>query len=175
MAAPKLFAQGWRGMGWCNYFFSISGRVSRARFWLFFAVSAALLLASAGALTGFDMTLYPHLVVPKNPDVRLVGLGFLLLPFYGAMAFGILTIPIKRLHDRGRSGWWLAFYGLVPVSLFLLAQDNMSRNGGDFTSTLVFELLGLAIWIMAIVELGVLRGTQGDNCYGDDPLSGLDD
>jgi len=32
-----------------------------------------------------------------------------------------------------------------------------------------FWLLGLLLWIWALVELGFMKGTQGPNRYGPDP------
>ncbi len=61
---------------------------------------------------------------------------------------GILTLiagimlHIKRCHDRGKSGWWCLLL-LVPF-------------------------VGL-MW--AIIDLGILPGTVGDNEYGPDPLA----
>jgi uncharacterized membrane protein YhaH (DUF805 family) len=66
----------------------------------------------------------------------------------GAIAGLICIYPAimlyaKRWHDRGKSGWW-TLIGLVPLI------------GG--------------IWLL--VELGFLRGTEGPNQYGNDPLAG---
>ena len=52
-----------------------------------------------------------------------------------------LCLHIKRCHDRDKSGWWCLI--------------------------LVIPLFGF-IW--AIVDLGLLEGTRGDNRYGPDPL-----
>ena len=52
-----------------------------------------------------------------------------------------IAISVKRWHDRNGSGWWV-FINLIPI-------------------------VG-PIW--ALVEQGFLRGTQGPNDYGDDPL-----
>jgi uncharacterized membrane protein YhaH (DUF805 family) len=51
-----------------------------------------------------------------------------------------LAIQIKRWHDRDKSGWWV-FVGMIPYI------------GG--------------IW--QLIECGCLRGTEGENRYGDDP------
>lgn len=62
--------------------------------------------------------------------------------------FGLLSIwfslaaGAKRCHDRGRSGWFQAIV-LIPI-------------------------IG-AIWLL--VELGFLRGTEGENRFGPDPLA----
>lgn len=58
----------------------------------------------------------------------------------------ILFVPslagaVKRAHDRGKSGWFLLLW-LIPI-------------------------IG---WIWMFVELGFLRGTDGPNRFGRDPL-----
>jgi uncharacterized membrane protein YhaH (DUF805 family) len=54
--------------------------------------------------------------------------------------FSGLVVSIKRCHDRNRSGWYLLFF-TVPIIGVLLALD-----------------------------LAFLKGTDGDNKYGPDPL-----
>ena len=53
-----------------------------------------------------------------------------------------LAVSVKRCHDRGRAGWFL-FISLIPI-------------------------IG-SIWLW--IELGFLRGTDGPNKYGSDPLT----
>ena len=53
-----------------------------------------------------------------------------------------LAVYTKRWHDRNKSGWW-SLIVLVPI-------------------------VG-SIWML--IELGILRGTDGDNRYGPDPLA----
>jgi len=53
-----------------------------------------------------------------------------------------LAAGAKRCHDRGRSGWFQAIV-LIPI-------------------------IG-AIWLL--VELGFLKGTEGENRFGPDPLA----
>ena len=52
-----------------------------------------------------------------------------------------LAISVKRWHDRNKSGRWV-FISFVPI-------------------------VG-SIW--TLIELGFLKGTEGPNDYGDDPL-----
>lgn len=52
-----------------------------------------------------------------------------------------VMVYIKRCHDRGKSGWWCLLL-LIP-------------------------LVGL-IWI--IIDLGILKGDEGDNEFGPDPV-----
>jgi uncharacterized membrane protein YhaH (DUF805 family) len=64
----------------------------------------------------------------------------------------------KRLHDRGRSGWWAA---LVLVSI--VAVWPRPDSFFDFFFTLVL------IW--AGVDLGAMTGEAGTNRYGPNPLN----
>jgi len=59
-----------------------------------------------------------------------------------AMIWCMLAISVKRWHDRDKSGWWVLIT-LIPV-------------------------IG-ALW--ALVENGFLKGTDGPNSYGPDPLT----
>ena len=58
-----------------------------------------------------------------------------------AMIYPSIVVTAKRWHDRGKSGWWTLIL-LVPV-------------------------IG-ALWML--IECGFLKGTDGDNQYGPDPL-----
>ncbi len=53
-----------------------------------------------------------------------------------------LAVSVKRWHDRDKSGWWV-LVALVPV-------------------------IG---WLWALVENGFLRGSDGANRFGADPLA----
>jgi uncharacterized membrane protein YhaH (DUF805 family) len=52
-----------------------------------------------------------------------------------------LAVSVKRWHDRDKSGWWVLL-NLLPV-------------------------IG---WIWVLIDNGFLRGTEGPNRFGDDPL-----
>lgn len=72
----------------------------------------------------------------------ILGLGLFTLLFVLAAIYPSIIVSIKRWHDRGKSGWWILI-GLIPII------------GG--------------IW--AFVECGCLKGTDGPNAYGADPLA----
>ncbi len=64
-------------------------------------------------------------------------------------SFLIIIPTIKRFHDRNKSGWWAL--GLMAVSFI----PYISFVAG--------------LWL--IIEPMFLRGTEGPNDYGPDPLS----
>jgi uncharacterized membrane protein YhaH (DUF805 family) len=73
--------------------------------------------------------------------------------------FGVCVLS-KRLHDRGRSGWWAA---LIEISI--VACWPHPEGFFDFAFVLVL------VW--AAVELAILPGEQGANRYGVNPLGPL--
>lgn len=84
------------------------GRASRAEFWWWALAVLVLMLV----LSVVDQVLIAPLlgVTDGQPLATLVSLG-LLLPN--------LAVGARRLHDTGRSGWWLLI-GLVPLVGFLV-------------------------------------------------------
>lgn len=80
----------------------------------------------------------------------------------------------KGLHDRERSGWWLvAQPGLLIVAL-AIAFAGFALPEAEQTPLLVAAVISgvvaivFSIWLF--VWLGFLKGTQGPNAYGPDPL-----
>lgn len=106
-----------------------SGRAPRAEYWWFYLL----------VIIGY--------VVATIID-SLVGLGRMVGP-YGAitMLFGLamlvpsIAVGVRRLHDLGKSGWWLLI-ALIPF-------------------------IGAIVLIVFFVQ----AGTPGDNEYGADPYA----
>ena len=135
-----------------NLFFSFQGRINRAKYWLvtliwlavwivvWLAVIAAVFTSGSWGLAG------------------VIGL-LVLIP---SIVSGV-SVGIRRLHDRDKSGWWLLVFYLAPG--LLNGIGHQAGLGG-----VIFSLASFAISIWAFVELGCLRGTEGPNTYGPDPL-----
>jgi uncharacterized membrane protein YhaH (DUF805 family) len=135
-------------MEWQDLFLSFEGRIARAKFWIGAGVSA--LSVSTGF---FLLGLVPYF-----------GTLIALVAFLAAASICI-SIGVKRLHDRSRSGAWLILFYLAPPSL-----GWMSGTSASFIPGSLFAVLALAITVWTVVELGLLRGTEGRNSYGPDPL-----
>jgi uncharacterized membrane protein YhaH (DUF805 family) len=75
---------------------------------------------------------------------------------YPALLFPTACILSKRLHDRGRAGWWafLVVWALIEVW-------PRPRTA--------FSWLFLPILAMAFVELGLMPGRAGANRFGPNP------
>lgn len=137
-------------MDWKHLLFSFEGRVNRAKYWLVALVTIGLSIAIAFLL----------IAVALNSIAGFSVLALLILiPTYVGVVVGV-----KRLHDRNKSGWWLLLYYLVPGILTGLAGDSYEGTN------LALNVVGHAISLWALIDLGFLRGTAGPNDYGPDPL-----
>ena len=76
---------------------------------------------------------------------------------YPALIYCGACVLSKRLHDRGKSGWWAALILFALVAVW-------PRPVGFFDF-----LFGIAL-VWAVVELGALGGEMGANRYGPNPL-----
>ena len=152
IAAPFSFDQ------FFSQLFTYSGRTNRAKYWLALLLLVCINLLAAGLSYASPALFYgPLLIVP-------IGLWLL------AAVIGILAC-IRRLHDRGKSGHWLWFFIFVPTLLNVIG--NVLVASGEPTMAIGTIVLGVAafgISIWALVEMGFLRGAQGPNSYGPDPL-----
>ena len=128
-----------RRLDWTELFFSSAGRQSRAPF----VVCGAVLLLAAW--------LY-EAVAP--PPARWIT-GWLVYPF---LVFCAVSITAKRLHDRGRNGWWAA-----PLLIALMVLWNPSAPS-------VARVLSSLVLIWGAIELCLMPSEPGANRYGPAPL-----
>ncbi|MGM0545800.1 MAG: DUF805 domain-containing protein [Bacteroidota bacterium] len=82
------------------------GRARRKEYWMFFLVNLLIYFAIAfvgGLFLGF------------NPEAGM-GSASMMLPMLYSLAVLLpsIAVGIRRLHDTGRSGWWLLI-SFVPV------------------------------------------------------------
>jgi uncharacterized membrane protein YhaH (DUF805 family) len=69
----------------------------------------------------------------------------------------------SRLHDRGKSGWWLILYYLAPDRL--LGETSFWQG-----AALIIPIAAGAVLIWGLIDLGILPGDPADNRYGLNPL-----
>ncbi len=154
-------------MGFRYLYTSFEGRINRKPFWI-----ASLLLFVVAIVISFAV------VVPISAANATIGaLAALILSL--AFLFPGIALGVKRLHDRGRSGLLMAAFiapGLISQlgNLFGMTGSYQTIAGHSIhlPNTLGWVLnlttLGVAIW--ALVTLGFLKGTDGTNSYGPNPL-----
>jgi uncharacterized membrane protein YhaH (DUF805 family) len=137
-----------------SLFFSLKGRINRARLWI---GTIALVIGWIAAMALFNW---------------MFMLADWLVPVYGfgiaagvVLLWGHLGVCIKRLHDRGKSGWWLILFWALPT-----AVSQVGEASTDYGLRIAAAVVIGVIWLWAVVDLGCLRGTEGPNAYGPDPL-----
>ncbi|MEA3023762.1 MAG: hypothetical protein QOK01_2614 [Alphaproteobacteria bacterium] len=141
-----------------NLLFTFKGRINRAKYWLALVIWCVVWAAVLGAGFGGEMGAgFGGEMIAGNAGAILIVIILLLLVTSGVSG---VAVGIKRLHDRDKSGWWLLIFYLLPAVF-----DGIGRGGVPALSLVAF-----AISIWSFVELGCLRGTDGPNTYGPDPL-----
>ena len=120
---------------------SLKGRMNRATYWLLFAGVVVIY----GLLVTF---------MKKPPQIA---------------ELLIILLGVPRLHDIGRSGWWMTLlFGLEigAIAIGLLAvgtADGILIAGG----LVVFVIL------IAMMILGCIPGQRETNSYGAPPTQGV--
>ena len=127
------------------YFFNYRGRICRAEYWIANAFIWCITLFIS-ILTIFISRLFVDTAILLRSQVDVIaffwqlGAGMIfLIGFIVVTSFASYMLAIKRAHDRDNPGWFVLF-SFVPIA---------------------------NLWVL--IELGFLRGTDGDNPYGNDP------
>jgi len=123
---------------WKTLFISAKGRLARSPF---LAAFAALLIVWG---------VYESI----NPDDLRWVTGWAVYPSLIFLAACLLS---KRLHDRGKSGWYA---GLIIVAIIAMFPQPQG----------VLDFLFAVVLVWATVELAVLGGEEGANRFGPNPL-----
>ena len=160
-------------MSWRHYLFGLSGRITRLQYWRFALLSIGFVLAGALVAMPYVLIEHPNASDPSKPVSAIAiatfaGEGVVVLAFL----FANLAILAKRLHDRNKSVWWLLLFLAAPPVLGQIAEELPSRFAAPPWVAPVVLLLAVAANLWGFVEIGLLRGTQGENRYGPDPLAG---
>lgn len=145
-------------------YFGFSGRASRSEYW-FFILFTVLLGIGTSFLDGivFGLPVSDDVVGPINTLTTL------------AVFIPTLAVGWRRLHDIGRSGWWIGgFFLAVPglaVMMFLvilsIGDAGFSPAALGYTMPLfVLMLLGFVVYFIVMLVFMCTRGHPGPNHYG---------
>lgn len=97
------------------------GRAQRAEYWFFalFNIIISIALAIVDGITG-----------TFNPEAGVGVLGGL----YGlAILIPSIAVSVRRLHDTGRTGWWLLIalvplVGAIVILIFMVLDSQPGEN-----------------------------------------------
>ena len=123
-------------------FLSFDGRIPRKTFWLgHLVLFVAYTVLSILIFSLIGSFSSENLQNPSGHEVNTILLVVLWGPLILALVYGSFALTAKRWHDHGKSGWFV-LWGFVPVA---------------------------NVW--ALVMNGFLRGTEGPNRFGPDPIA----
>lgn len=141
-----------------NKFATFSGRASRSEYWWFYLFTYLVSLTGS-ILTG---------ILPLFGIFFGIGILALIIP--------TLSVTVRRLHDTGKSGWWIVATSVVPALLLVpvvlsavAAGDSSLALAGIFLAVPLLGLLVIAGYITLFVFM-LLPGDEGTNKYGESPL-----
>lgn len=125
------------------------GRARRREFWYFTLFVFALLVAAR---------ILDVLVFGYGGGSRLIStlvLALLFLPH--------LSVAVRRLHDVGRNGWWMAGYVLLAV------VGRLYGTSYGFSTFEVIFVMTSGIYLVFLLFSFLSSGDRGENDYGPDP------
>lgn len=125
------------------------GRASRTEFWTFLILGTILTFAAHQ----FEALDGERVAVAMNMGVIELSITLLLL-------LPTVTVGVRRLHDTGRSGWWM-----MLIYLPWLATFASGDNQGLVLVAAGALLVGGFVWIVMML----LPGDAGENAFGHPP------
>ena len=153
-------------------YFDFKGRARRSEFW-WFALFVIIVTSALTFLSG---------IVPAVAYVSVVFTWGTLIPLFAALT--------RRLHDTGRSGWWVAIMALLCIgymgSMLFLVGPNIQMftnvGGGDImamadavqsspvaATVMLCSSLGFMLFFIIDHILAIFDSKWGENKYGPSP------
>ena len=138
-----------------RHFLDFKGRARRREFWFFLLFEVILLcvafildfaffldfseLLEYDGLTAADLEawLNSHSILGSNWFDFLIFTGIVELVCF----IPGLSVAVRRLHDIGKSGWWMALLYVLTILMVVL-------NGGFLGALLVLLNFGVSIWFL---------------------------
>ncbi len=150
---------------------TLRGRATRGEFWVFHAMLVVVLFL---VVLGYFFTLSAMGADVDSPMRKPITITYIVLSA-GLMIFlfiASVSVTVRRLHDRNRSGKWYLFYAVLSVvqavySQFVPTNDTAIMIGAGLAGlVLLSTLIGFILMC--------LKGTDGVNNYGADPQRPID-
>lgn len=79
-----------------------------------------------------------------------------------------LAVSARRLHDRGKSAWWLLVFHAAPWT-GVLGAAVAYQSEGRLDVFGAASTVALLVFVWSLIELGMLQGVVGANRFGADP------
>lgn len=104
-------------------YFRMAGRAGKAEFWWFVLLWFIVDVVLSAARSAFDDTTFPGAIIMLV--LGIIGL-LLIIP--------MITVGVRRLHDVGRSGWWmwLHFIPLIGTIVLIIFWVGESQGPNQY-------------------------------------------
>ncbi len=143
-------------------FTSFEGRISRTWFWV------GLIAVAAVSPFSIWTALAENPFQTALPTIRSKGVIGLI--WVVALLYPLAALMVKRLHDRGKTGW-LALLFYLPAAIATLKLFHIfvaELNQIDYWLGWVTWWVGAAgLWFL--IDLGLFGSKNGANKYGPEP------
>ena len=124
------------------HYADFKGRAPRSQYWwwaLFILITSSILNVIDSA-AGWDIINVPDFNGQEVPT-QIYGGGVLSSIWFLALLIPNIAVGVRRLHDTGKSGWWILLHLVCCIGTIILL-----------------------IWY-------ILPGNKGENRFGPDPLA----
>jgi len=102
-----------------------------------------------------------------------IGFGPLLIVVFVVWSYLEIANIVRRLHDRNRTGLLLVWAVLPVLAFIYLTREESDQVFNFFENNIelvIFcSIILLFYWMWLVVEVNILRGTDGPNEYGERP------
>ena len=162
-----------------SMFTGFAGRINRAKWWLgtviMIVVSVILYFILAAVFGVSSAMMDPAQMVSALRTIAIIQIILLAI-----LAYPVTALMMKRLNDRDRPSYFAYIFWAPTVLSVLGGLFGMTMTTADLGGVAiptqsglgwVLALASLAVGIWALIELGILKGTDGPNQHGPDPLA----
>ena len=114
---------------------TFSGRATRSEFWWFFLFTILVNLAATSQASSFVPILLDGQNMTENESSYFLNNFFFL--YLSTITSLILLLPslavaVRRLHDVGKSGWWIVIaftvIGIIPLLIWYVTDTKDEEN-----------------------------------------------
>ncbi len=151
-------------MSYLSYLFtlltSFRGRITRMQWWLGFVV---WLLGSIAGTLLLNPQYFVADEIPPPDWPETIFQVIWLVPF--------AAVSVKRFNDRDWP-WWPGYFMAALSAVFVVAPHfgvAVDPTAGGLGAAIFY--FGALAGLVALVDNGFMRGTDGPNRYGPDPLA----
>ena len=114
---------------------TFSGRATRSEFWWFYLFTVLVNLVATSQASSFVPALFEGQDMTENESLYFLNNFFFL--YLSTITSLILLLPslavaVRRLHDVGRSGWWILItftvIGIIPLLIWYVTDTKDEEN-----------------------------------------------